>query len=118
MKYSDMIVPATQREKADERQVENHAGGYVYEVDSAARLRRFLVLGTEGGTFYASQKDLTKENLSFLKEYAAKDPSEFYSVLIDVDANNVAPRHSTVLLALAVLYTHSPSVPVTVTLEV
>jgi 60 kDa SS-A/Ro ribonucleoprotein len=117
MKYSDMIVPATQREKADPRQVENSAGGYVYEVDSAARLRRFLVLGTEGGTFYASQKDLTKENLSFLKEYAAKDPSEFYSVLVDVDANNVAPRHSTVLLALAVLYTHSPSVPVTVTLR-
>jgi len=107
MKYSDMIVPATQREKADPRQVENSAGGYVYEVDSAARLRRFLVLGTEGGTFYASQKDLTKENVSFLKEYAAKDPVAFYNVLDEADADNIAPRHSTLLLALAVLYTHT-----------
>ena len=107
MKYSDMIVPATQREKADERQVENHAGGYVYEVDSAARLRRFLVLGTEGGTFYASQKDLTKENVQFLKTFASMEPAHYYSVLHDADRDNIAPRHSTVLLALAVLYTHT-----------
>lgn len=107
MKYRDMNVPATQREKADERQVVNSAGGYVYEVDSAARLRRFLVLGTEGGTFYASQKDLTKENLAFLKTFAAQEPAHYYSVLFDADRANIAPRHSTVLLALAVLYTHT-----------
>lgn len=115
MKYRDMIVPATQRERADARQVENSAGGFVYSVSDEQRLRRFLVLGTEGGTFYASQKDLTNANVGFLKEYAAKDPSMFYGTLVDVDANNVAPRHSTVLLALAVLYTHAA--PVTVTLR-
>lgn len=107
MKYRDMNVPATQREKADPRQVQNAAGGYVYEVDSAARLRRFLVLGTEGGTFYASQKDLTKENLAFLKTFASVEPAHYYSVLFDADRDNIAPRHSTVLLALAVLYTHT-----------
>lgn len=112
MKYRDMIVPATQRERADARQVENSAGGFVYSVSDEQRLRRFLVLGTEGGTFYASQKDLTNANVGFLKEYAAKDPNMFFGTLLDVDANNVAPRHSTVLLALAVLYTHG--VPVSV----
>lgn len=107
MKYRDMIVPATQREKADPRQVENSAGGYVYEVDSATRLRRFLVLGTEGGTFYASQKDLTKANVQFLKTFASMEPAHYYSVLHDADRDNIAPRHSTILLALAVLYTHT-----------
>jgi len=106
MKYRDMNEPATQRERADARQVENSAGGFVYEVDDAQRLRRFLVLGTEGGTFYASQKDLTKVNVEFLKAYAAKNPTEFYNVLADVNSKNLVPRHSTVLLALAVLYTH------------
>jgi len=109
MKYRDMIVPATQRERADARQVENSAGGFVYSVSDEQRLRRFLVLGTEGGTFYASQKDLTKVNVNFLKEYAAKDPDAFYNTLADVNNGNVAPRHSTVLLALAVLYTHGPA---------
>lgn len=112
MKYRDMIVPPTQTERADARQVQNSAGGFVYSVSDDQRLRRFLVLGTEGGTFYASQKDLTNANVGFLKEYAAKDPNMFFGTLLDVDANNVAPRHSTVLLALAVLYTHGMPVSV------
>jgi len=110
MKYRDMQVPATQRERADARQVQNSAGGFVYQISDEQRLRRFLVLGTEGGTFYTSQKDLTKANVDFLKEYAAKEPKAFFDTLVTVDAGNVAPRHSTVLLALAVLYTHAPVV--------
>lgn len=106
MKYRDMNEPATQRERADARQVENSAGGFVYQVSDEQRLLRFLVLGTEGGTFYASQKDLTKANVQFLKDYAARAPEEFYNTLAKANADNVAPRHSTVLLALAVLYTH------------
>jgi 60 kDa SS-A/Ro ribonucleoprotein len=104
MKYRDIIGTPTQRERADERQVVNSAGGYVYEVDKQARLRRFLVLGTEGGTFYASQRDLTRENARFLRAYAIDAPAEVFSVLSEVNSGNVAPRHSTVLLALAVLH--------------
>jgi 60 kDa SS-A/Ro ribonucleoprotein len=104
MKYRDIIGTPTQRERADERQVVNNAGGYVYEVDKQARLRRFLVLGTEGGTFYASQRDLTRENVRFLRAYATDAPAEVFSVLSEVNSGNVAPRHSTVLLALAVLH--------------
>lgn len=107
MKYRDMNVPATQREKADPRQVENSAGGFVYQVTPMQRLTRFLVLGTEGGTFYASQKDLTKANVDFLKEYALTDPKDYFGVLCNADETNIAPRHSTLLLALAVLYTHT-----------
>lgn len=106
MKYRDMIVPPTQTERADERQVKNNAGGYVYQVGDAERLRRFLVLGTEGGTFYASQKDLTKANVDLLKAFAAKDPFVYYTILSEANDKNIAPRHSTILLALAVLYTH------------
>lgn len=108
MKYRDINIAPTQREKGDDRQVQNNAGGYVYTVNAEQRLRRFLVLGSEGGTFYASQRDLTKSNVDFMKSYAATNPEDFLAVLRDVDSHNVAPRHSTVLLALAVLYTHCP----------
>lgn len=107
MKYRDMIVPPTQQERADERQVKNSAGGYVYKVGAAEQMRRFLVLGSEGGTFYASQKDLTKVNLDNLKALAATDPFVYITVLEEADSQNIAPRHSTVLLALAVLYAHN-----------
>ena len=43
-------------------QVPNSAGGHAWAVDDWARLRRFLVLGTEGGSFYASEATLTREN--------------------------------------------------------
>jgi 60 kDa SS-A/Ro ribonucleoprotein len=109
MKYRDINITPTQREPDNDRQVPNSAGGYVYEVSPKDRLRRFLVLGSEGGTFYASQRDLTKSNVDFMKSYAATSPEDFLDVLMDVDDNNVAPRHSTVLLALAVLYTHCPA---------
>jgi 60 kDa SS-A/Ro ribonucleoprotein len=113
MKYNDLNIPPTQRERADARQVQNSAGGFVYQVDDETRLRRFLVLGTEGGTFYASQKDLTKANIEFLKAFAVRDPNLYFGVLADVDAANKAPRHSTVLVALAVLYAYGA--PVTTT---
>ena len=32
-------------------QVVNHAGGYVFEVAGEDRIKRFLTLGTDGGTF-------------------------------------------------------------------
>jgi hypothetical protein len=36
-------------------QVENSAGGYVWAVDDWKRLERFLILGSESGTYYISQ---------------------------------------------------------------
>ena len=39
--------------------VQNAAGGFVFEIDDWQRLRRFLILGAEGGTYYASERKLT-----------------------------------------------------------
>ena len=35
-------------------QARNSAGGYAWAVDDWMRLRRFLILGTEGGSYYPS----------------------------------------------------------------
>ena len=43
-------------------QVPNSAGGHAWAVDDWARLRRFLILGTEGGSYYASESTLTRAN--------------------------------------------------------
>ena len=45
-----------QSERADTRQRRNAAGGYAFTLDDAARLRRFLVLGVDGGTYYAAPR--------------------------------------------------------------
>lgn len=52
--------------QVDERQILNDAGGYVFKVDDMNRLRRFLILGTEGGTYYVSERKLTRYNADFI----------------------------------------------------
>lgn len=49
------------------RQVLNEAGGYSFPLDDIARLQRFLVLGSSGGTYYASERKLTRENLDVVE---------------------------------------------------
>ncbi len=43
-------------------QVSNSAGGFAFAVDEWTRLDRFLILGAEGGSYYASERKLTREN--------------------------------------------------------
>ena len=59
--------PAPQSEPLDERQFPNSAGGHSYPVDDMTRLQRFLILGSEGGSYYASERKLTLENAAAVK---------------------------------------------------
>ena len=42
--------------------IPNSAGGYTWQVNDMDRLRRFLCLGSEGGTYYIGEKQLGIEN--------------------------------------------------------
>src|SRR5712671_2067367 len=54
-------------------QAANSAGGHAWAVDVWTRLRRFLVLGSEGGSYYASQWTLTRENARSVEQAVAED---------------------------------------------
>ena len=47
--------------------VPNSAGGHAYPVDDMTRLRRFLILGSEGDSYYADERKLTLENVDAVK---------------------------------------------------
>lgn len=47
--------------------VKNTAGGLAFAIGDWQRLDRFVTLGTEGGTYYATQRDLTQENCEAVK---------------------------------------------------
>ncbi|MDP9104457.1 MAG: TROVE domain-containing protein, partial [Candidatus Eremiobacteraeota bacterium] len=59
--------------QAGRTQVRADNGGYVYPLDRWARVDRFLILGSEGGTFYATEQRLTKENAVNLVEAVRED---------------------------------------------
>jgi 60 kDa SS-A/Ro ribonucleoprotein len=48
-------------------QVANSAGGYAFAVDDWTRLARFLILGSECGTYYVREQALTLENLEAIR---------------------------------------------------
>lgn len=53
-----------QTERLNELQVKNNAGGYSYRIDDKTRLLRYLVLGSDGGTYYCGEKVMKKENVA------------------------------------------------------
>lgn len=87
---------------ADPRQVPNSAGGYTFEVTDEMRLRRFLVLGTDGGTYYTSAPQLTWESAQFVVELADHDPQLLVDTILDVSLRGAAPRQGPTLFALAI----------------
>ena len=96
-----------QSEPADPRQVVNSAGGYTFQLDDAARLRRFLTLGVDGGTYYTSDRALAIENAAVLTRMAANDPEGLVATIVDVSLRGAAPKQNPALFALA----YAASVP-------
>lgn len=60
--YAVQVSNPTQDMQIDSSQVKNSDGAYVWQVDDMMRLKRFLVLGSDGGTYYISERKLTQEN--------------------------------------------------------
>lgn len=86
----------------DKGQVLNSTGGYVWEVNDWDRLTRFLVLGTEGGTYYTSAPDLLKGNHSAITKCLAADAKRTVQLIVDISTQGRAYRAEPALFALAV----------------
>lgn len=94
-----------QTEQADPRQVVNSAGGYTFTITPEQRLRRFLTLGTDGGTYYAHADDLTRDNAKAVVELATTDHRLLVDTIVDVSVRGAAPRQNPALFALALAAT-------------
>ena len=83
------------------RQVPNSAGGYAWAVDNWTRLRRFLVLGSEGGSYYASEATLTRENARAVQECLGRDGPRTVAEIVAVSIQGRAPKSDPAIYALA-----------------
>jgi 60 kDa SS-A/Ro ribonucleoprotein len=82
-------------------QVANSAGGFAWGVDVWTRLRRFLVLGSEGGSYYASEWTLTRENAQAVEAAIAEDGARVVAEIVSVSGEGRAPKNDPALFALA-----------------
>ena len=86
---------------ANENQVANSAGGYVYAVDDWKRLDRFLILGSGGGSYYATARKLTRENAEAVLRCIAEDGVRVARRIIEISETARAPKNDPAIFALA-----------------
>ena len=94
-------TPTPQSEPIDSRQVINDAGGFVYPVDDAVRMHRFLIMGSEHGSHYQNERTLTKENTHAVQRHIAKNGLAAVEHIAEVARDRRAPKVSPTLFCLA-----------------
>jgi 60 kDa SS-A/Ro ribonucleoprotein len=83
------------------RQMPNSAGGFAWAVDDWTRLRRFLVLGSEGGSYYAREWQLTRENSQAVERCLHEDGPRAVAEAVRVSVEGRAPKNDPALFVLA-----------------
>ena len=94
--------PLPGREK---EMVKNRDIGYVFSVDEFTRLRRFLIIGSEGGTYYMKERKLTQENIVCVGQCLDSDPDRTLQEVISASTFSAA-RNDQSLFVLAMAASH------------
>lgn len=99
--HRTLITPTPQSQPLTPDQVPNNAGGYAWAVDKWTRLDRFLILGSEKGTYYFSEQDITKQNINNLTACVAEDGLRVMHRIVEFRQTNRVPKFDACLFALA-----------------
>lgn len=101
-KYAKLMTePVPQSEPLNDRQVENNAGGFVFQIDDWARLERFLILGSDAPTYYQKAEGLTRENAACVLRCYAADPARTVKTIVDISVAGRAAKNDAAVFALA-----------------
>jgi len=85
---------------------QNSAGGVSFMVDPWMRLDRFLILGTAGGSYYASAQDMTIENSQAIIALIKEDGIRAVHRIVEVSDEGLAPKNDPAVFALALAATY------------
>lgn len=105
MKYSKHFSTkkTTQSQKLPgSKQIQNSDGCYVYGVDDWKRLDRFLILGSEGGSYYATERALTVENAEAVVRCVKGDGARAVKQIVEVSHAGRAAKNDPAIFALAI----------------
>jgi len=95
------VTAHTPQARAIPNTVPNSAGGYAFAIDDWARLDRFLILGSEGGSYYAGERVLTRENAAGVLRAIQADGMRVVARAVEISTGGRAPKNDPALFALA-----------------
>ena len=82
-------------------QVANSAGGYAFPVTDWVQLDRFVILGTEGGSYYASERELTRGSAEVVLRCIKEDGARAVARIREMSVSGRAPKNDPAIFALA-----------------
>ena len=82
-------------------QVRNSAGGFSFKVNDWDRLDRFLILGSEGGSYYSTPKTLTIDNAKTVLACIEADGARVVRRVVEISQAGRAPKNDPALFVLA-----------------
>ena len=97
--------------------VPNRGGGFCFVIGDFQRLERFLILGHEGGTYYATQKSLTFETVDCIDRCLILDQAATVQMIVDVSVSGRAPKNDPAIFALAYVASKRGTVGATLALQ-
>jgi 60 kDa SS-A/Ro ribonucleoprotein len=86
---------------AETPQVQMRSGGFGWEIDDWGRLDRFLILGTEGGSYYVNERKLTKGAGEAAKRCLKADGIRVVNRVVEISQGGRAFRNDAALFVLA-----------------
>lgn len=82
-------------------QKRNNAGGFTFKVSDFDRLDRFLILGSEGGTYYVGERKLTRENAKNIERLIKNEGVKVVDRIVEISEAGRAPKNDPALFVLA-----------------
>lgn len=82
--------------------VKNAAGGYGFATGTWTQLNRFLILGTEGGSYYVGERELTRENAKNVIQAVKDNGIKVVERILEVSEKGLAIKRDPSLFALAI----------------
>lgn len=81
--------------------IKNESGGFVFEVSDWSKLKRFLILGTEKGSFYASEKNMTIEMAEATLNCIKEDGLRVVNEVVEISDSGRAIKNDAALFVLS-----------------
>ena len=91
-----MAIPGRESEMS-----KNNAGGFSFVVSPWDQLDRFLILGTEGGTYYTGERELTRDNARNVIRLIQEDGVRVVERVVEISESGRAPKNDPALFVLA-----------------
>lgn len=82
-------------------QVQNNAGGFVFQLTPWDQMRRYLILGAEGGTYYVAEQDLLKQSYANVVACIKEDGRRAVDMIVEISDKALAPKNDPAIFALA-----------------